>query len=91
MVGYNWLKIEPDAEPPAAGEIYVIGVAPEASAHGLGRALMTAGLARLRERGCHAAELYVEGDNAPAVHLYRALGFVNAAVHVQYSRQFTPR
>lgn len=81
IVGYNWLK----AEPPL-GEIYVIGVAPESAGHGLGRSLMTAGLARLHERGCTAAELYVEADNAAAVGLYRALGFSEAAVHVQYAR-----
>ena len=84
MTGYCWLKIDPAA--PDDGEIYVIGVAPEASGQGLGRALMHAGLARLAERGCTSASLYVEGDNAPAVRLYRSLGFVDAAVHVQYRR-----
>jgi mycothiol synthase len=84
MVGYCWLKVETAAS--RTGEIYVLGVAPEASAQGLGRALTRAGLARLRERGCDAAELYVEADNAPAVRLYRSLGFADMAVHVQYAR-----
>lgn len=82
MVGYCWLK----AAGSEAGEIYVIGVAPEASGRGLGRALMAAGLNRLRERGCTAAELYVEADNTAAVALYRSLGFGDASVHVQYAR-----
>jgi mycothiol synthase len=47
---------------------------------------MAAGLARLRERGCTAAELYVEADNTPAVSLYRSLGFAHDRVHVQYAR-----
>ena len=82
MVGYNWLKVEPGG----TGEVYVIGVAPEAAGRGLGRALMNAGLDRLRARGCTAVELYVESDNTAAVRLYRGLGFTDAAVHVQYSR-----
>lgn len=83
MTGYNWLKIEPCAD---EGEIYVIGVAPEEAGKGLGRALMEAGLARLRERGCTAAELFVEGDNERGIRLYRSLGFVDRARHVQYTR-----
>ena len=85
MTGYCWLKVD-GAPATRVGEIYVVGVAPEASARGLGRALTSAGLARLRERGCTAAELYVEADNTPAVGLYRSLGFADAAVHVQYAR-----
>ncbi|WP_022882551.1 mycothiol synthase [Gryllotalpicola ginsengisoli] len=83
MIGFNWLKVEPGG---TEGEIYVIGVAPEAAGRGLGRKLMNRGLQRLRERGCTSAELYVEGDNAAAVHLYRSLGFTDRAVHVQYER-----
>jgi mycothiol synthase len=87
MVGYNWLKIEPGA---SEGEIYVVGVDPDYAGHGLGRRLMSAGLARLAERGCTAATLYVEEDNAPAVHLYRSLGFVNDTIDVQYTRPAPP-
>lgn len=83
MTGYNWLKIEPGARD---GEVYVIGVAPEASGQGLGRRLMLAGLARLAQRGCSAATLYVEGDNLPALGLYRSLGFQDDTLDVQYTR-----
>lgn len=87
MIGYNWLKIEPaEADAPLLGEIYVIGVHPDAAGKGLGRALMNAGLARLRERGCETAALYVEADNEPAVRLYRSLGFTDFTVDVQYRR-----
>jgi mycothiol synthase len=84
MIGYNWLKVEqgnPD------GEIYVVGVDSEAAGRGLGRRLMRAGLARLRERGCTVATLYVEADNDPAVRLYRSLGFLEHTVDVQYRRE----
>jgi mycothiol synthase len=82
MLGYNWLKIDADH-----GEIYVIGVGEPG--RGLGRALMLAGLDRLRERGVRMASLYVEGDNEPAVHLYRSLGFADHAVDVQYRQRET--
>jgi mycothiol synthase len=83
MIGYNWLKIEPGAED---GEIYVIGVDAASAGRGLGRRLMRAGLARLAERGCTSATLYVEADSNAAVHLYRSLGFVDHTVDVQYHR-----
>ncbi|MCL2514383.1 MAG: mycothiol synthase [Microbacteriaceae bacterium] len=85
MRGFCWLKVDEGSET-GTGEIYVIGVAPEASGHGLGRALTIAGLGRLRDRGCTSAELYTEADNAAAVRLYRALGFAETAAHVQYAR-----
>lgn len=81
LVGYNWLKIDGDQ-----GEIYVIGVHPDTAGRGLGRALMQAGLARLRERGCRTAELYVEAESLGPVHLYRSLGFTDLTVDVQYRR-----
>jgi mycothiol synthase len=83
MVGYIWLKIEPGSP---TGEIYVIGVHPDAAGRGLGRTLLVAGLQRLRDRGCTAATLYVEAHNAAAVNLYRSLGFTDFTVDVQYRR-----
>jgi mycothiol synthase len=83
ILGYNWLKIEPGA---TLGEIYVLGVHPDAGGAGLGRVLMLAGLARLRERGCTAAELYVEAESTTPVRLYRSLGFADRSVDVQYHR-----
>ncbi len=83
IVGYNWLKVEPGAR---LGEIYVLGVHPDAAGLGLGRALMLAGLARLRERGCTTVELYVEAESTTPVRLYRSLGFEDRTVDVQYHR-----
>ena len=94
MIGFNWLKIaggsqsndDNDSDDDVIGEIYVIGVHPDAAGQGLGRTLMLAGLERLRERGCTSAELYVEAESASAVHLYRSLGFIDRTVDVQYRR-----
>ena len=79
LIGYNWLKVEG-----SLGEIYVIGVHPDAAGQGLGRTLMEAGLARLRSRGCDTAALYVEAESTGPVHLYRSLGFTDFTVDVQY-------
>ena len=81
MIGYNWLKVDG-----AIGEIYVIGVHPDAAGRGLGRALMQAGLQRLVAAGCTIAALYVEADSLGPVHLYRDLGFHDHTVDVQYRR-----
>jgi len=83
LIGYNWLKIEPGSP---SGEIYVIGVHPDAAGRGLGRALLLAGMERLRDRGCTSVTLYVEAHNTPAVNLYRSLGFTDHAIDVQYRR-----
>ena len=83
MIGYNWLKVEPGSP---VGEVYVVGVHPDAAGRGVGRRIMLAGLDRLRERGCRTADLYVESDSAAAVALYRSLGFTERTVDVQYRR-----
>ena len=82
MIGYNWLKIEPGDD--RVGEIYVIGVEEGHAGQGLGRILMNRGLARLVERGCRHAALFVDADNERAVALYRSLGFTEHTIDVQY-------
>ena len=44
---------------------------------GLGRALVEAAVERARERGCKRIELDVNEDNAPALALYEACGFLS--------------
>lgn len=85
LLGYDWLKIDPGSGPGRQGEIYVVGVAAAAAGLGLGRALMRAGLARMRARGAERTTLYVEGDNERALRLYRSLGYQEEFADVQFS------
>jgi mycothiol synthase len=80
MVGFCWLKVED-----AIGEFYAVGVDPGLQGVGLGRRLVNAGLTRLAERGIRVASLYVEGDNARAVALYRSVGFDSHSIDIQYA------
>ncbi|QRP46382.1 mycothiol synthase [Amycolatopsis sp. FDAARGOS 1241] len=90
VVGFHWTKVhEPvpgrfGGEP--VGEVYVVGVDPATQGGGLGKALTLAGLRYLRERGLRQVILYVEGDNAPALAVYKKLGFTRFETDVQYGR-----
>ena len=73
--GFCWTKHHA-ATDPRFGEIYVIGTDPAAQGHGLGRALVLAGLAwQWSHHHPPFGMLYVENDNVAAIALYRRLGF----------------
>jgi mycothiol synthase len=85
LLGYHWTKVHPQhGAHPAIGEIYVVGITPEAQGSGLGKALTVAGIKHLQALGLHAVMLYVDADNAPAVALYRRLGFSRWDMDVMY-------
>jgi len=84
LAGFCWTKVHATTTPPL-GEIYVIGVDPDFQGHGLGRALVLAGLAHLSGRGLRHGMLYVEATNDPAVRLYDDLGFTVHLVDRAYS------
>jgi len=81
IAGFHWTKVHPAD---GVGEIYVLGVDPDAQGGGLGRALALAGLRYLRGRGLAQAMLYVDEDNVPAIRMYAALGFARAGTDVMY-------
>lgn len=59
-------------------------VAPEHRRHGIGRGLIEAGLAWVEERRVGRVLLEVEHGNAPALALYRRLGFTELARRKDY-------
>jgi len=76
MVGFCWTKIHHDlARQGPVGEIYVLGVDKTSSPKGLGKALAALGLRYFNELEISEAMLYVDADNAPALKVYRDLGF----------------
>ncbi len=74
LAGFCWTKLHHDAVP-VEGEIYVVAVHPDFHGLGLGKALTVAGLESIAARGVSTGMLFVDQDNAPAVGLYRSLGF----------------
>lgn len=82
LVGFHWTKVHSAEQ---LGEVYVVGVAPEAQGSGLGRALTSLGLRHLaRDRGLPTAMLYVDADNGPAVAVYERLGFRTHETDLMY-------
>jgi mycothiol synthase len=95
LVGFHWTKIHGsgDREQTGAGhahepigEVYVVGVDPDARGTGLGRALTLVGLRYLRSRGLFQVMLYVDESNTPAIRLYESLGFTHWDTDVMFAR-----
>lgn len=89
VAAFCWTKVHAGARP-VLGEIYVIGVDPDFQGRGLGRHLAVAGLDHLARRGVAVGMLYVDGDNVPALGLYRSLGFTVHHTDVALRRWVDP-
>jgi len=101
LVGFHWTKIHGARRGPqsandatferaehaheAIGEVYVVGVDPDARGAGLGRALTLVGLRYLRAQGLSQVMLYVDETNSAAIGLYQSLGFTHWDTDVMYS------
>ena len=85
IVAFNWVKIEPRESEGRVGEIYVVGVAPQAQGRGLGALLLTHGLHRMRERHADIAAIYVDESNTRAIDLYTSMDFHHHHVDVCYT------
>lgn len=82
MTGFHWTKVHKDG----IGEVYVVGVDPDAHGGGLGKALTVAGLRYLHDRGLPEAMLYVDEDNTAAITMYQYLGFTRWRADAMYRR-----
>ncbi|MET9677015.1 mycothiol synthase [Streptomyces sp. NPDC006482] len=81
LIGYHWTKTHAEEQ---LGEVYVVGILPEAQGGGLGKALTAIGLRHLAAQGLPTAMLYVDADNTAAVTVYERLGFATHEVDLMY-------
>jgi mycothiol synthase len=89
MAGFHWTKVH-QASDGGLGEVYVVGVDPDAHGGGLGRALTVTGLDYLRERGLAEVMLYADEDNTAAIQMYRKLGFTRWRTDAMYRHPGRP-
>ncbi|MFI8947984.1 mycothiol synthase [Streptomyces sp. NPDC053750] len=81
LIGFHWTKVHAAER---LGEVYVLGIRPDAQGGGLGKALTTIGLRHLAGLGLPTAMLYVDADNEAAVSVYERLGFVTHETDLMY-------
>lgn len=88
LLGFHWTRTEhsdPAHPEELVGEVYVIGVHPDASGRGVGRALLSAGLAHLADLGVKRVVLYVEASAERVVAMYRSASFVEVTRDASYT------
>ncbi|MFJ4920823.1 mycothiol synthase [Streptomyces sp. NPDC088725] len=81
LIGFHWTKVHAAEQ---LGEVYVVGISPDAQGGGLGKALTAIGLRHLAAEGLPTASLYVDADNTAAVSVYERLGFSTHEVDLMY-------
>ncbi|GHB27361.1 MULTISPECIES: mycothiol synthase [Streptomyces] len=81
IIGFHWTKVHAEEE---LGEVYVVGVLPDAQGGGLGKALTAIGLRHLAALGLPTAMLYVDADNPAALSVYERMGFATHEVDLMY-------
>ncbi|MEI5008102.1 mycothiol synthase [Streptomyces sp. NPDC087659] len=81
VVGFHWTKLHAEEQ---LGEVYVLGIRPDAQGTGLGKALTAIGLRHLAAQGVPTAMLYVDADNPAALRVYERLGFTTHEVDLMY-------
>ncbi|MER8002748.1 MULTISPECIES: mycothiol synthase [unclassified Streptomyces] len=81
LIGFHWTKVHAAEQ---LGEVYVLGIRPDAQGGGLGKALTAIGLRHLAAEGLPTAMLYVDADNTAAVSVYERLGFTTHEVDLMY-------
>jgi GNAT superfamily N-acetyltransferase len=75
VVGFSGVGLARPGADPLLGELFTIYVLPEEWGHGVGRALMTRALERMRGEGFEEAILWVLEDNARTRRFYELAGW----------------
>ena len=76
VIGYCWTTYERQvAIGERKGRIFMLGVDPDYRGRGVGKRVLLAGLAHLKNKGLRVAELTVDSENKTACALYRSVGF----------------
>ncbi|AQA02416.1 mycothiol synthase [Mycobacterium sp. MS1601] len=93
LLGFHWTKIHSGGSGHDIGEVYIVGVDPDAQGKRLGHTLTVLGLQYLARKLADAADptvlLYVESDNTAAVRTYERLGFSIYSVDTAYRASTT--
>ena len=84
LLGFHWTKVH--ERPERVGEVYVVGVHPDARGTGLGLAITVTGLEYLASLGLPEVILYADETNVGAVRMYERLGFKIDNTDVEYAR-----
>jgi mycothiol synthase len=87
-IAYCWTAAHPAEKD--KGYIRMMGVAPACRRRGLGRAVLTAAVEYLNQRGIKEIELVVDSGNSSARHLYQSLGFQRKDTILWYERRLSP-
>lgn len=72
------------------GIVDLIGVQPRHQQHGLGRALLQAGLRTFAANGIDCVEVVTEGENVPASRFYQKNGFLLRSVQLVWHKHIDP-
>lgn len=82
VTGYCWTEVIPSGQ----GRIYMIGSAPEYRGRGIGRKVLLAGLANLKNKGVNEVWLTVDSENKAAVSLYESMEFELHKTYLWYEK-----
>jgi mycothiol synthase len=88
-IGYCWTRrfVEKRAASESAkGEIHMLGVDPEFRKQGVGRNVLLAGLAHLKDKGITFIELTTDGEDPVAARLYESVGFQKMMISEWYEK-----
>jgi len=89
-VGYCWTRISCETSAEAGGKkgrILMLGVDPDYRGRGIGRLVLGAGLAYLKNKRVGLAELTVDSENQVACSLYTSAGFEVKTYSFYYEKQ----